>query len=429
MRRTFTLIFAFTMIAAHAADDPCAPKETLADWLTCRLSNRITENIKQAATEKQSDSPSAASSSTSLLDRTSGPDLVGAAIRLLGTGGQTTGSQSGDVTVSASAYSLYAAATGNNPLSPSFYDTGVTARRLSVTLGHETVQDQKDLMAGPNKIAGAKFLILNYRDVSTAKNKAEIAPLVQRLGDTARDFDQLVRAVTDFIENHAAKRMGISVATPQEKLDFETDYLQAPELQKTLALLTSEELSTLEQIVFNSAASSSYAALAAKVKSTVDRIRHKPQLSIAYTAKISENKDGPVLHRSELVFDMGVNAWSNLTVNAGFDYFNSPKVGADIRTGRVAAEGQFELNHTQALARGIRPYVVAFSAESKWNNTIDPIYKVQGRIEIPLTKGITLPISVTHANRTELIKEADTKGQFGFTIDVSKLAGLFAATK
>jgi len=64
------------------------------------------------------------------------------------------------------------------------------------------------------------------------------------------------------------------------------------------------------------------------------------------------------------------------------------------------------------------------SGEAAWSNSYDAIYKVQGRVEIPIAKGLTLPISVTHANSTTLIKEAETKGQFGLTIDFSKLAGL-----
>lgn len=414
--------------AALAADDPCRDRPALDEWLTCRLSNRMAENMKQAATEKQTQSPSAAASSTTLLDRTSGPDLVSAAVRLLGSGSGN-GSQSGDFTATASAYALFSAATGANPLAPTTYDAGLTARRFFFTLGHENVEAKNDPMSGPNKVVGTKVLILNYRDVSTASNKQAIAKLIDPLGAASQDFANLTDQVRLFLEARLPARMGLTVTTPEERIDFESKYLHAPELGKTLDLLTAEERSQIEQLIFKSPSSASYEKLAAQVKDVVERIRRKPQLSLGYTARISEAQGGPTLHRGELIFDVGVNAWSNLTVNAGFDYLNSSKVGADFRTGRVAAEGQIELNHAQAIERGVRPYLLAFSLESKWNNVIDPIYRVQGRLEIPLTRGITLPISVTRSNRTELIKEAEVKGQFGFTIDVARLASLFTTPK
>jgi hypothetical protein len=50
------------------------------------------------------------------------------------------------------------------------------------------------------------------------------------------------------------------------------------------------------------------------------------------------------------------------------------------------------------------------------------ILKAQAKLTIPLwTTGIQFPISVTVANRTELIKEKEVRGQFGFTFDFSKL--------
>ena len=36
-----------------------------------------------------------------------------------------------------------------------------------------------------------------------------------------------------------------------------------------------------------------------------------------------------------------------------------------------------------------------------------------------------MPISVTYANREELIEESDVRGEIGFTVDFSKLTQLF----
>ena len=49
------------------------------------------------------------------------------------------------------------------------------------------------------------------------------------------------------------------------------------------------------------------------------------------------------------------------------------------------------------------------------------IGKGQAKIKIPIADGIDLPISLTFANRTELIDEKEVRGQFGFTFDLSRL--------
>lgn len=46
---------------------------------------------------------------------------------------------------------------------------------------------------------------------------------------------------------------------------------------------------------------------------------------------------------------------------------------------------------------------------------------VQGKLTIPMTSTIKVPLSVTWSNRTELINESDTRGQIGVTFDLDSL--------
>jgi len=46
---------------------------------------------------------------------------------------------------------------------------------------------------------------------------------------------------------------------------------------------------------------------------------------------------------------------------------------------------------------------------------------VQGRLTLPINNTIKIPISVTWANRKELINESDTRGQVGVTLDLDSL--------
>ncbi|MGC2694781.1 MAG: hypothetical protein WA738_03240 [Candidatus Angelobacter sp.] len=43
------------------------------------------------------------------------------------------------------------------------------------------------------------------------------------------------------------------------------------------------------------------------------------------------------------------------------------------------------------------------------------------KLEIPIGAGVSLPLSITYANATELIKEQDVRGNFGITFDLDKL--------
>lgn len=46
-----------------------------------------------------------------------------------------------------------------------------------------------------------------------------------------------------------------------------------------------------------------------------------------------------------------------------------------------------------------------------------------------LMAGLKIPVSVTFANRTELIDEKEVRGNVGFTVDLSKLQSSLAALK
>ena len=47
---------------------------------------------------------------------------------------------------------------------------------------------------------------------------------------------------------------------------------------------------------------------------------------------------------------------------------------------------------------------------------------MQAKLVIPIGKtGIELPLAISWANRTELIKATDVRGQFGLTFDLAQL--------
>lgn len=48
--------------------------------------------------------------------------------------------------------------------------------------------------------------------------------------------------------------------------------------------------------------------------------------------------------------------------------------------------------------------------------------KTPVKLDFPVAAGVVLPISLTGADRRDVINEKEVRGTFGFTIDTSKLA-------
>ena len=59
-----------------------------------------------------------------------------------------------------------------------------------------------------------------------------------------------------------------------------------------------------------------------------------------------------------------------------------------------------------------------------WHRESDDVYRTQVKLTVPMPGrlgGVSLPISVTFANRTEFVDEREVRGQVGFTLDFAAL--------
>src|SRR5947209_2519804 len=99
-------------------------------WLNNRVEKEAADQeatalINQGSNANQTETPSAGDNSTSLVDQSSASDLIGVGLNLAGltNGGNASGDKnSSPVSVTASAFSLYAALKGADPLDPVFYN-------------------------------------------------------------------------------------------------------------------------------------------------------------------------------------------------------------------------------------------------------------------------------------------------------------------
>lgn len=167
---------------------------------------------------------------------------------------------------------------------------------------------------------------------------------------------------------------------------------------------------------------SSFSALRQVSLDTIDKIRRAPQLSVAYFT--TQRKVGVDEHKAEIIFDWGIANKLNLTANGVFEYKDSKVIGGDTRGASFSAQFRYQVNRNdlQSLLGNKTPVYFDLSAEGSRMSGQNSTIKGQAKLTIPLgNTGIAFPISVTVANRTELIKEKEVRGQFGFTFDFSKL--------
>jgi len=73
----------------------------------------------------------------------------------------------------------------------------------------------------------------------------------------------------------------------------------------------------------------------------------------------------------------------------------------------------------------VEPILISATYQlSRLEEANDAIHIAQVKVSIPVTTGVTLPLSVTYASRTDLIDEDEVRGNFGFSLDLDKLYAL-----
>ncbi|HEY2912424.1 MAG TPA: hypothetical protein VGK21_03625 [Candidatus Angelobacter sp.] len=411
MRKNLQFIALFVLsVMPCLGQTNCAGSSDFGQWLTCKIDERKTAAagkvaLKANATNgtKQEEAPSAASQTTSLVDQSSASDLFNLALHLAKLNTGDVNNDTNSVTVTTSAYALYAAANYHDPLDPAFYATHRQWRRVYFTLGRDIpdssatqpAQDPHKTQTGT--IAGIKLLLLDHRDITSPANKTA--------------FDNVKNAMT----RAAADRAGIQTAilTVVNGAD------------QRFANLTSAEEQTVNNII--DARITSFASLDDVTANAVDSIKKNQQWSINYTAEI-RNSQGFNEHKVTMVLDWGLHSRLNLTANAGLDIQDGKSFAPDSNGATAAAELQFRVTEDPKLTQ---PVLLSFAGNGTWLTNTSPVYKGQLKLTLPLGQksGVSMPLSVTYASRADLIQESHVEGRFGFTFDAQKIAAALLGSK
>jgi hypothetical protein len=168
-------------------------------------------------------------------------------------------------------------------------------------------------------------------------------------------------------------------------------------------------------------------------KKLLDKIAKGSILSFEYT----NNRPGnaPKTSNFNFIAATGTGRRIDLTANGSLTIFDkSPSAASlmstrpgrirdfqfagqiDVPFGNVSQSGQFDWWASFRYERLLTDAATQVGTIAP--NTKGDIFLLQSGLKIPIKGlGIQFPVSVTYANRTELIKEKEVRGNFGFTFD------------
>lgn len=463
----------------------------LQSWLEKKIATNIAAKNDQRVPSKQTTTSSMSTNTVSIVDKATVADLIGLTVIPKGTTSSSTNvSLPTSVNVTISSYALYSAIAGKDPLDPNFYnaDTSHNFRRFSVILGFDDNDIKTKRNGGQVKrqstIIGAKYLIIDKRRSSSQTNMQILTKELQNLGVAsgnlnrlmeeilfATDFsmkqiDDLLKDVDDSLKDKGAqtltegekKELVAQLKTtnqdlkskrikiePTTKTIFDSDVsnpinvkrkiLQSIFRNKILEVqtefdklekgLTEVEKNFIDEVIATNI--TPFVEFVGTLTESIYNIRKRPQLSIQFLTKVRDK--GADEYSGKAIFEYGLYKRLNFTANGSFDYINRSKLGADSRGGSVGIDFEFQTRPDKLS--GVLPLKFNVSAESKFMSAMDPIYRTQAKITIPIPKieGAEIPISITVSNRTDQIKERVVSGQFGFSFDLAKLGSLFTQAK
>lgn len=187
--------------------------------------------------------------------------------------------------------------------------------------------------------------------------------------------------------------------------------------------------------------SASNAALArakSDLKSAIKDVIDVPVLSAAYTnhkALVGSNySEGKLLfqYRVNLPLTLFPEPF-DLLGNADISFFHDPDESMNqdsLRSFGAGLGAEFAFDNPFvgfASDADLSSITLLFAGRvSRLETEEDEAGYAQAKLEIPVAAGLTLPLSVTYASRTEENTEDEVRGNFGFTLDTDKLYALAA---
>ena len=434
MKTTISLLLASFVFAALSDD---ASAQGFDPWVKSKIdaalaarhalldARRVGENSKGA--DKQRETPAGDDRSTALVDQSSATDFVSAAVNLAtvlpatsqlasSAAPSSAASSGGSQTVTTSVYALAAALNTTAPTNPEFYKNHVAARRVSFTVGTASSDPKKDNTEKAGGVVGAKFLILNGRELYRSDNLAQIDGVEKQLASETLADIALKNRIQQllFLAIHPDLAVG-GVPNEDPFKAFVLSALSEQTFPKTLAAAGADALKRIDAEIL--ARLDAFAALQQKIDDAYDHIRGALQVALVYTGTLRP-ESGYDRHRAELALDYGFTTRLNWTLNGSVDYLNK-KSEKGLTSGRIATNFTGDVTRTSDARRRL-PVRLSFSGQVAWASAQPTSKEYQATLTVPLSDGIDLPIVYRFSNATSQTA-GGKEAKLGLTVDLGRL--------
>ena len=163
-----------------------------------------------------------------------------------------------------------------------------------------------------------------------------------------------------------------------------------------------------------------------KLNAAIEQFSKQPLLTFEYTGHRNLSQTGYA--EFKLLYDQHV-APLDIVMNAGFSTYNTPNPA--LHQGRLR-----EYHGTLSLAgtakspfpvtdRDLGTITYSLSGQlERFEEKGTNIAIANFRLELPIASAVSIPFSISYANRTELLNEKEVRGHFGLAFDLDKLYAL-----
>jgi hypothetical protein len=378
----------------------------------------------------QVEGATASTNTTTLVDSTGSSDFIGVALNLAGLSGGTddaSGSDTNGAIATVSGYALLAGVMGNTAdrmLDSNLYcETGARrARMFSATIGY----DDADKGSPDDRVIiyGAKLNIplSKQRELCDVSQWEDVRSLLEKAAGEQSEFNVTLAAA--LIEAAAVEGDAVPDAERVRRKKIVEAFDDAnPENTRQLFLLLGEQ--EVVRVVGESIAKHPELLVSQNeyddlVATAIREYETRPRLAVEYLTRSRDGAGDVQTVKALLEFGRPLQR-GTLNFNANLAWESTQASGEDQSGGTAAFalewRGQDDLV-------GARPMRFAIGGDGKWVSNAEDQYRAQARLTVPIFAGVELPISVTWANRSELIDESEVRGQIGFTFDTAQILSL-----
>jgi hypothetical protein len=327
-------------------------------------------------------------------------------------------------------------------------------RRTSIGFSFDTTRDtDPPTFTGSKRqlsAVSARYQIVNQRDPRSRRYRQMWDDFFQTEGVafTTEQTNQLMKLQASTIGGEF-RNAGLQTWLNQTNDALKGTQIDATELNRPQAIdevqkIIIQRLGQLPQTIESdteltgalSAFVGAYLPYLKKKKEIMDEIAKGTLVTFEYTNYREPN--APDLSNFRFVAQKGTLGGLDFSANASLTFFNKRPVGPNVQRLR---DFDFSANLDKRLddVMGLGPATLTFAGKYQrltsnavaFDGTVLPFTKGdiaagQVKLTIPIGQsGIKMPFSITFANRTELVREKEVRGNFGFTFDLDTLFARF----